>query len=667
MPTHSPPLWLELLIDCVGDDVRIGARGSRGQNVSPQPLGIQRSVLDGFAKSVERAAAQGRRLPNEVVTLAQTIQKAVLANEIGTVFTSLRGAGEKALLLRFVVARELQTIPWEGLCNAGEALGFWGSAADVLPVRTVATTESWKPSEVRGAVKVLAIAPTESNSLANLNLALRDGIARGEIEWLDPIEGAAAGKRTLFDQLRRHNDAHVLHFLGHAGFDHGLPALRLADDDDEEQWLPIELLAQQLKASFSHTLRLVVLEACEGARPSDFASAAESLAKARADAVVAHLWPVRADVARTCSTNLYRALTSARDGAGDVAFAANEARRAILSAHDSSAQALSPVVYLRAPEGRLFDFARRNVGTAGVSAPAPKQPTPAAVVLPRIVGTPFSLVLGDHWNDTRQALSAFRSKLHHELSVEGHTVRPDNSIGALAHAFELHFSEERLVDEFRRIFPITMAPPTVLSLVARRLCPGVHTSLLRHPWLEACVAKEQPNRTIVVFQYDDQRLLILKRERGKRDWDKLAAAPTYVDANKDIVILRPYGGYTLSMPFTRPLLTESDYQRRLSQLWSPSILPVDLGYSLQRALRNPPAWMLGLSMMTAHHRTLLQNLFQHGLPRNSVAMVEKNVHERALWKQVGGKRAMQGDEDVVETTIEALHEALAALPPGREG
>jgi hypothetical protein len=70
----------------------------------------------------------------------------------------------------------------------------------------------------------------------------------------------------------------------------GRPALRVADDEDgEEVWITAEALARELSASFYDELRLVILEACEGAKAGALGSAAEILAKAGADAVVAHL------------------------------------------------------------------------------------------------------------------------------------------------------------------------------------------------------------------------------------------------------------------------------------------------------------------------------------------------------------------------------------------
>src|SRR5262249_36039125 len=152
--------------------------------------------------------------------------------------------------------------------------------------------------------------------------------------------------KALFDRLRRGKTPHIVHFLGHGGVDmSGKPVLRLADDEDgEEVWLTAEALGRELSASFCEELRLVILECCEGAKAGVFGSAAEVLAKAGADAVVAHLWPVKAEVARTCSTEIYRSLTEAERGKGDVGASVAAARRTLLA---QSAEAFSPILYLR--------------------------------------------------------------------------------------------------------------------------------------------------------------------------------------------------------------------------------------------------------------------------------------------------------------------------------
>src|SRR5580704_6737876 len=252
----SLPTWIALTLDRTGDEIRASARGSRGEQIAPRPLGAGRgaAAMGGFADAVRQAAARGKPLAPAVVDDAQAAHGAMLAGEIEPLLAVLHAAAGGPLLVRLMVSDpELQAVPWEALCKPGEALGFWGASPDIHPVRGVATTEPWQPREVRGAVRVLAIAPTDAGGLATLKDALAERIASGEVAWLEPVVGPAARVPGLFDRLRR------------------VPVLRLADDDDgDEVWLQVELLAQQLAAGFRGELRLVVLEACEGAKPSAF-------------------------------------------------------------------------------------------------------------------------------------------------------------------------------------------------------------------------------------------------------------------------------------------------------------------------------------------------------------------------------------------------------------
>src|SRR5262249_49227599 len=135
---------------------------------------------------------------------------------------------------------------------------------------------------------------------------------------------------------------HILHWIGHGDVNStGRPTLRLGDDEDgKEVWISADSVGRELGASFAEDLRLVILEACEGARAGAFGSAADILANAGADAVVAHLWPVKADVARTCSSEIYRSLTAANRSRGDIGSSVAAARRTLLA---MSAEAFSPI------------------------------------------------------------------------------------------------------------------------------------------------------------------------------------------------------------------------------------------------------------------------------------------------------------------------------------
>lgn len=654
--------WMGMDLTCAGAEVRVSARGSRDERTAPRTLGPDFGVesLTRFAASVRNAAARARPLPAGLLETARALRHALLGAEEGTLRGRLTEAARGPLLLRLGLPDpELQAVPWEALCEPGEAMGFWASSPDLLPVRGVTSSEPWEPLEVRGVLRVLAIAPTGSAGLPGLRLALAERIDAGEIEWLEPIKEAAARVSGLFDRLRREPTPHVLHFLGHGGHNEsGVPVLRLGDDADrKEHWLPVELLAQQLKASFGGMLRLIVLEACEGARPSAFASAAEILARAGADAVVAHLWPVKADVARTCSQELYRALAGGDRGQGDIALAVNEARRAILGAFEGSAEAFSPVVYLRGPDGVLFDFKGRKLAppTPGpVSTPVRNGIDPA---LAKLLGRPFSLVIGDRWKREQASLQGFRDKLHKELAKASAPAPPALPMSAVAQRFALHRGADKLGGEFQKAFPGSVAAPPIVRAFGRVIGPGVHTTLLRNAWLEEAVAEQQPGRTILVIQPSEKGALVLRRESGRK-WKELSKPPAAIDPEKEIVLLRLYRGYTPEFVFTRPLLSEDDYLHDLRELESD--LPRDLANAIRSTLSFRPALLVGLSMLTWHHRMLLHRLYRCGIPHGSLAVIEPEDAERAFWENGLGLPG-KGGVKVVEAAVEALPEALEAM------
>src|SRR5262249_32098387 len=145
-------------------------------------------------------------------------------------------------------------------------------------------------------------------------------------------------------------------------------------------------------------------------------------------------------------------------------------------------------------------------------------------------------------------------------------------MSALTQRFALRRGADKLGAEFQRFFRDCAAPPPIVSAVARCLGPGVHTTLLRNPWLEQSLAEEQPDRTIYLIQSGDEAPLVLKREAGG-DWEELNAPPKTLDVDREILVLRPFRGYTADHVYTRPLLTEDDYYLRLRELWSTSALP----------------------------------------------------------------------------------------------
>jgi hypothetical protein len=148
----------------------------------------------------------------------------------------------------------------------------------------------------------------------------------------------------------------------------------------------------------------------------------------------------------------YRALAGSDRGKGDIAASVNEARRAVLGAFEGSAEAFSPIVYLRGPDGVLFDFKGRKVAPPDhrvAPQPATSGINPA---LGRLLNKPFSLLLGDRSRQQRPALVGFRDKLHKELAKASAPVSTHLPMSALTQRFALHRGVARLGAEFQKAF-----------------------------------------------------------------------------------------------------------------------------------------------------------------------------------------------------------------------
>ncbi|WP_437506895.1 CHAT domain-containing protein [Sorangium sp. So ce1099] len=656
-------VWMEVELARDGAQLRVRARGSREESTSAHRLAPQLTAdIHRFAAEVRGAAGRGRPLGSSLAT-AHELHGALLRDEIATLRARLHeAAGGEPVLLRLAISdADLKAVPWEALCEPSSAMGFWGSSPDLLPARSVTTNEPWQPREVRGAVKVLAVAPSGGATLARLEGALGERIASGEVAWREPLVGSAANLDLLRERLRVESP-HVLHFLGHGRVRDGIPEIQLADAHGEEQWLPAELLGQDLKASLRGDLRLIVLEACKGAQPGAFASAAETLARSGADAVIGHLWPVDAEVARCCSEQLYRALAGRDQGRGDVARSLNQARWAILAAFDGSAEAFSPVLYLRAPRAALFDFAGRSVVEPQAAVPARGGARAVDPALERLRRRPFSLVLGDRLKSERPALDGFRDRLLKEVDRPPGAAPPGLPMSALAQRFALRCGADTLEAEFQHAFRAAAAIPPLFAALAQSLGPGVHTTLIRTPVLEQALAEHQADRRIYAIQPDRESTVVLLREAGGARWARLAGHSPSIDPEEDIVVLRLYRGFRPDEAFSPPLLTEDDYLLGFREL--EKALPPESADDILDALATEPALLMGLSLHLWDHRMLLYRLFgKRPLPRRSLAVVEPEDGERELWEK---GTSLPGKEGVA--VIEASAEELGAwLGAGANG
>lgn len=658
--------WLELELHRNDQELLLRARGSRGESLPPQPLagGVNLGRVTGFTSGVRRAVAAGQQLPEHVLAEAHELHAAVfhgaIADLVARLLEASRQDGGRLLVRLSAFDPELQRVPWEAMCRPGTAREFVGASPELQLVRGVSSGDPFEPREIRRAMRLQAIVPIgEADRLLALQRALEEPIAAGAIEWLPPIAGAQATRGRLLELMRRAEAPHILHWIGHGGLDErGSPRLQLADDGSgDESWLLAETLAQELRSAAGESLRLVVLEACSGAKPGVFASAAETLARSGAEAVLAHLWPVRAEFARDCAVELYRALSLARDGAGDVAAATAAMRRALA---ERGAEAFSPVLYLRGSSARIFDLRRRRL-IAPTTTLAPTAASGAQLrPLHAVLDAPFSLVLGDI-GERFAGADALRADLEAGLVERGEAIVPSLDLSTLAERYYLHSGRGKLQRLFQKDIgaAVKIAVPNFLRSLVGRVGPGAHTTLLWLPLLEWALAEQHPNRNIYTLMPGApdglESRLVMVRPAGAREWHEEEAPTEDLDLRRDILVLRIYGGYSPEAQpiLTTPQLTEDDHVRGLVALQG--LFPPAWDAHFMGWLRMHPFLGVGLSIHEWRHRMLLTWLLDQRPPsRVSVVVARPGRNEAPIWDQGAGGLFGRGALRAFELDLDAL-------------
>jgi len=167
------------------------------------------------------------------------------------------------------------------------------------------------------------------------------------IDWLeDP---------TLLGLKRkvRHDEYHIIHFIGHGGFDKasGEGALLFEDDNGRGRTVSGDQLAAVLYGKRS--LRLVLLNSCEGARngvDDPFSGVAASLVEREVPAVIGMQFEITDRAAVLFAGEFYTMLAEGQP----IDSAISEARLSIW-ADSNDVEWGTPVLFMRVPDGRLFD------------------------------------------------------------------------------------------------------------------------------------------------------------------------------------------------------------------------------------------------------------------------------------------------------------------------
>ncbi len=266
-----------------------------------------------------------------------------------------RGAGLRIRLRIDDRLPALADLPWEYL-YAPELGRFLALSDDTPLLRYLEVSHGAQLQPVRPPLVVIAVLsnPEGATPLAvdkewrNLQEAV-SGMGRRQVR----LERVAATWPALQARLRT-GPAHVLHFIGHGYFDDAANQGGLLFED--EQGRPVLVPAERFKVLLSDqaALRLVFLNACEGAtsgRSDSFADVAQQLVRQGVPAILAMQFPVTDRAAITLSREFYRALA---DGY-PVDAAASEARKAVFGLGDSPEWG-TPVLFSRSDDNRLIEL-----------------------------------------------------------------------------------------------------------------------------------------------------------------------------------------------------------------------------------------------------------------------------------------------------------------------
>ena len=347
--------------------------------LDPAHLGVDLDMLQAhvLASATTSRSMRVPELERPLREVGQALFDAVFQASAGALFLSSRNEVERAGGRLRIVLRlhppELAVLPWELLFSDH----YGGYLCRRSPmVRYVDAPEPVRPLTVTPPLRVLGMtalpgdlaaldADTEQRRLQQLLVPLQD---RGliSVDWV-PGQSWEAAQDALYAGCQ------VFHFIGHGGFDpdRGEGVIAFADERGRRQLVGASALADLLSVA-DPMPRLVVLNSCQTAAGADtdvFSSTAATLVRT-VPAVVAMQFAVTDDAAAVFSRAFYQALVRNRG----VDEAVRAARIALTGWNPDTLEWVTPVLYLRSRDSRLFDLTYPGASPAGSDEqPEPRQ------------------------------------------------------------------------------------------------------------------------------------------------------------------------------------------------------------------------------------------------------------------------------------------------------
>ena len=270
---------------------------------------------------------------------------------------SLAVAAERGTQLRVVLRAqpsELAALPWEMMYDP-EA-GTYLCQREPL-VRHVSVSSVTQPLRVELPLRILGVvsAPRDKAKLdvegekQRLKTALSPLGSRVLLRW---VEG---GRWADVQQELVSGSWHVLHFVGHGGFDddHREGVLVLENDEGGSDLVGAERFSDLLTLQVP-PLQLVVLNSCAGGQSAAgdiFSSTAATLVRTGVSSVVAMQFAVSDPAAKAFAAGFYQAIAHNHS----IAEAVRIGRIGIRGTSEATLEWITPVLYLRGDDAALFE------------------------------------------------------------------------------------------------------------------------------------------------------------------------------------------------------------------------------------------------------------------------------------------------------------------------
>jgi hypothetical protein len=264
---------------------------------------------------------------------------------------------------------ELIDVPWEYLFDEPD---FLAVSAFTPVVRYLDLPRAHRPLLVQAPLRLLGIvsSPADYEQLDvererdNLGRALSSltGAGAVELHWLERPTLGGLLKALQTDTF------HALHYIGHGSYDRASERGVLLFEDESGWARPVSGDKLGMVLHDFSSLRLAILNACEGARTArndPFAGVAGALVQRDIPAVVAMQFEISDEAAIVFAGGFYEQLA----GGVPVDASLAAARLAMLAERSDDIEWGTPVLFMRVPDGRIFDLGDNHQAPAAGAQP----------------------------------------------------------------------------------------------------------------------------------------------------------------------------------------------------------------------------------------------------------------------------------------------------------